>query len=287
MRPTTDAHSYRAIRRTRSRRAGRRRRRLVLRPAGRRCLAAAAAAAIFCLNGIGALLHNEAAHTHRSGAAGITDPTLHLTPAGATEIRTRGVATREREEDRDSALLPSRGGFERVPAYARYVATSNPDLSEGRARQIARLILASSDRYRIDPRLVTAMIEIESGFRPRLVSSAGAVGLCQMLPRTARGLRLGDPRIMRHNVDGSVRYLRGQFAAFHGRPHLALAAYNAGETAVRRYHGVPPFHETRQYVRRVLRLYRKLCRTPHRATHSRVAGANAILPFPREEGAGG
>ena len=156
-------------------------------------------------------------------------------------------------------FVASRGGYERVPAYARYVASNNPDLTDRQAERIARLILGSSERYGVDPRLVTALITVESGFRPHLRSSAGAVGLCQVMPRTARSLKLGDPRVLRHNVDGSVRYLKGHLRAFHGRAHLALAAYNAGETAVRRYRGVPPYHETRWYVRHVMRVYRRLC----------------------------
>jgi soluble lytic murein transglycosylase-like protein len=281
---TTETASYElpgcGSRRIRTRATARRRRRIVLRPAGRRCLAAAAAASVIILNGVAArMLGSEPARPAGSAAAANpfgAGPILRTIPVhvsiagdGAAAAQSRAVSLRT-----DTALLPARGGFERVPVYARYVSDSNPDLADVRAHLIATLILDSSDRYGVDPRLVTAMIEIESGFRPGLVSSAGAVGLCQLMPRTARSLKLGDPRALRMNVDGSVRYLSSRLAAFHGRTHLALAAYNAGETAVRRYHGVPPYRETLRYVHRVMRLYRRLCRGPRHS--ARMLSAEAF-----------
>lgn len=122
----------------------------------------------------------------------------------------------------------------------------------------ADLIAEAADRYALDPLLLTALVRQESNFRPRARSRAGAVGLTQLMPRTARGLGLVVDRRRRIDervvpelaLDGGARYLREQLDRFE-RVRLALAAYNAGPRAVRRYRGIPPYRETRTYVRRV------------------------------------
>ncbi|PTX41808.1 transglycosylase-like protein with SLT domain [Gemmobacter caeni] len=97
--------------------------------------------------------------------------------------------------------------------------------------------------------LFQALVRVESGFNPDAVSSAGARGLAQLMPDTARalGVAIDDPH---ENLDGGARYLLAQIAAF-GSLDLALAAYNAGPDAVRQYGGIPPYAETRAYVARV------------------------------------
>ena len=120
------------------------------------------------------------------------------------------------------------------------------------------LIAETADRYELNRLLLTALVRQESNFHPRARSRAGAVGLTQLMPRTARSLGLVVDRRSRIDerlvpdlaLDGGARYLREQLDRF-GRVRLALAAYNAGPRAVRRYRGVPPYHETRTYVRRV------------------------------------
>ena len=122
----------------------------------------------------------------------------------------------------------------------------------------ADLIAETADRYALDPLLLTALVRQESNFRPRARSRAGAVGLTQLMPRTARGLGLVvdrrrgiDERVVPElALDGGARYLREQLDRF-ARVRLALAAYNAGPRSVRRYRGIPPYRETRTYVRRV------------------------------------
>lgn len=121
------------------------------------------------------------------------------------------------------------------------------------------LIAKTADRYWIDRLLLTALVHQESNFRPTARSRAGAVGLTQLMPRTARSLGLGVDRRRRIDervvparaLDGGARYLRLQLDRFRS-VRLALAAYNAGPRAVRRYRGIPPYRETRTYVRRVL-----------------------------------
>lgn len=96
------------------------------------------------------------------------------------------------------------------------------------------------------------MIEQESGFDPNATSQAGAAGLMQLMPETARGLGVTDPYDPAQSIEAGVRYLRGQLDRFGGDPALALAAYNAGPNAVQRYGGVPPYAETQRYVESVL-----------------------------------
>lgn len=104
--------------------------------------------------------------------------------------------------------------------------------------------------------LFQANIEIESAYRPNARSSAGAIGLGQLMPATA--MRLGvDPHDWRANLDGSARYLLMMLARF-GTPELALAAYNAGPDAVARYGGIPPYFETQNHVRRVMAVAQRL-----------------------------
>jgi soluble lytic murein transglycosylase-like protein len=119
---------------------------------------------------------------------------------------------------------------------------------------LEELIRTASRRYDVDERLVRAVVAAESGSDARAVSPVGAMGLMQLMPSTASELRVADAFDPEQNLDGGVRYLRGLLDRFPGRPDLALAAYNAGPAAVERHGGMPPFSETRAYVRRVLDL---------------------------------
>lgn len=114
------------------------------------------------------------------------------------------------------------------------------------------LFAAAGRTYGVSPRLLEAVAKQESGFDASAVSPAGARGLMQLMPTTARGLGVTDPMNPTQAVDGAARMLRGLLDRFGGRTDLALAAYNAGPGAVSRYGGVPPYAETRQYVQRIL-----------------------------------
>ncbi len=102
--------------------------------------------------------------------------------------------------------------------------------------------------------MLKSVIHAESGFRTGAVSSAGAMGLMQLMPGTANALGVSDPFDTEQNIAGGAHYLRQQLDRFDGQVPLALAAYNAGAGAVLRYQGVPPFPETQAYVSRVLGL---------------------------------
>jgi soluble lytic murein transglycosylase len=145
------------------------------------------------------------------------------------------------------------------PSYRVVIRTSRkrPSSSSRFPRRFDRIVRSASDRYGVDPNLVSAMIKVESNFDPRAVSRKGARGLMQLMPETARELGVGDIYDPTENINGGVRHLKLLLDRFSGNQRMALAAYNAGATAVERYKGVPPFSETRKYVRLVLRYYRQ------------------------------
>jgi soluble lytic murein transglycosylase len=106
----------------------------------------------------------------------------------------------------------------------------------------------------LDPVLVRAMIQVESGYDPSAVSRKGAIGLMQLMPATAAMFQVSDPFDPAQNIGAGTAYMRQLLDSFDEQLVLALAGYNAGPEAVRRYGGVPPYRETQQYVERVLRL---------------------------------
>ncbi len=121
--------------------------------------------------------------------------------------------------------------------------------------ELVPLIERHSLAQNLDPKLVRAVIQAESGYNRRALSNKGAIGLMQLMPGTARLLRVSDPWNAEENVRGGTTYLRQLLTRFQGRLEWAVAAYNAGPGAVERHRGIPPYRETREYVRRVLSLY--------------------------------
>lgn len=121
--------------------------------------------------------------------------------------------------------------------------------------ELVPLIERHSLAQNLDPRLVRALIQAESGYNRRALSNKGAMGLMQLMPMTAKLLRVSDPWDAEENVRGGTAYLRQLIDRFQGRLEWAVAAYNAGPGAVERHRGIPPYRETREYVRRVLGLY--------------------------------
>jgi len=121
--------------------------------------------------------------------------------------------------------------------------------------EISKLVQGVSERYKIDEKLVMAVIKQESDFNPNAVSSAGAKGLMQLMPQTAKEVGVLNPFSPKQNVEGGVRYLKKMLDKYNGNVILALAAYNAGSHNVDKYGGVPPFKETQQYVKRILGNY--------------------------------
>lgn len=121
---------------------------------------------------------------------------------------------------------------------------------------IEKMLYGAAQKYGVDPKLAIAVAKAESGLDPNVVSAAGAVGVMQLMPATAAGLGIRDLRDPRENIDGGVRYLKQMLDTFQGDVRQAIAAYNAGPEAVKKFGGVPPYAETQQYVQRVLTYYR-------------------------------
>jgi soluble lytic murein transglycosylase-like protein len=119
------------------------------------------------------------------------------------------------------------------------------------------LVRELAPQFGIDPNLALAIIRVESGFNPKAESPKRAKGLMQLLPETASRFQVEDIWDPEQNIRGGLRYLRWLLKRFEGQVHLAVAAYNAGEGAVERHAGIPPYRETQQYVRKVSALYPK------------------------------
>jgi hypothetical protein len=117
----------------------------------------------------------------------------------------------------------------------------------------ADIIASLSEAHGVNPMLVSALIQVESGFRPRARSSRGAMGLMQLMPATVREYKVGNPFEPKANIEGGIRHLKSLIDRF-GVVEMALAAYNAGEGAVAKFKGIPPYRETRNYVARILSL---------------------------------
>ena len=124
-------------------------------------------------------------------------------------------------------------------------------------RQIGELVSRLAPQFGVNPRLAFAVIRAESNFDPRAVSSKNAQGLMQLLPETAVRFQVRKPFDPEQNVRGGLAYLRWLLAYFQGDVTLTVAAYNAGEGTVNRFGGVPPFPETRDYVRRIRQIFRR------------------------------
>jgi Transglycosylase SLT domain len=118
------------------------------------------------------------------------------------------------------------------------------------AKPYADLIAAAAAAHQVDPRLVHAVVEVESNYQARARSKKGAKGLMQLMPATARQYAVRDPYDPKANIEAGVKHLKDLLGRFDVA--LALAAYNAGEATIRRYGGLPPFPETQSYVRRIL-----------------------------------
>jgi hypothetical protein len=125
--------------------------------------------------------------------------------------------------------------------------------------KIESSIQKAAEKYNLPPGLIKAVIKAESNFQVDAVSNAGAQGLMQLMPATAKELGVKNPFDIEQNIDGGVRYLRKMLDSFGGNVKLALAAYNAGPAALEKYGGeIPPYEETNRYVNRVLRFSKQM-----------------------------
>ena len=162
------------------------------------------------------------------------------------------------------SVAPSNAGEQiaMVTQYADVLGAANARLTTQARRDLAERVLLLTSYYRVDPRLLVAIVTVESSWRSRAVSPAGALGYGQLMPGTASMLRV-DALEPYENLDGTVRYLRRLLKRYAGRDtdtqmRLTVASYNAGPNAVARYNGVPPYAETRRYVETVISRWRHL-----------------------------
>ena len=126
-------------------------------------------------------------------------------------------------------------------------------------KKYAPIIARAAAKYQIDEKLLHAVIQTESAYDVKAISSAGAVGLMQLMPATAKHYGVSNRKNATENIDGGTRYLKDLFKMFDSNLDLVLASYNAGEGAVKKYNNaIPPYPETQHYVKKVLGLYRKL-----------------------------
>jgi soluble lytic murein transglycosylase-like protein len=165
-------------------------------------------------------------------------------------------------------------GSEPIAAYASVLRTINPKLQIGESRAYAREVLANARRTKLDPRMIMAIVTVESHWKKDALSRVGARGLGQLMPNTAAELGV-DPRNPNQNLAGTSSYLRfllDRFRSAADPARFAIGAYNAGPNAVSRANGIPHIAETQTYVKRVLRVWENL--------NSRIA---RVFTLPRSE----
>jgi soluble lytic murein transglycosylase-like protein len=179
------------------------------------------------------------------------DGTVHFTnkPRGDGRYKLAIKSAARPKAEGATAFAPSDASSDRFTRYDEWI------------RQAATL-------YQLPEELVRAIIKCESDFDPRAVSPAGAQGLMQLMPATALRMQVRDPFDPREAIFGGTRYLRVLANMFNGDLELTIAGYNAGEAAVVRYAGIPPYEETQNYVTRVVTYYRR-----YRTTADRVAAS--------------
>lgn len=173
-------------------------------------------------------------------------------------------------------LLTNFTGLFFSPVFAPSVSATTTEVEEIIPQDIPksgdpnldRIIFRAGGRHGVDPRFIHAVIWQESKYKPKALSHAGAQGLMQLMPGTARRFGCNDPHNMAANVEAGTKYLKWLLKRFNGDVQLALAGYNAGEGAVDKYDGVPPYNETQNYVRKIVANYGK---TFHPVMQTQVA----------------
>ena len=177
-------------------------------------------------------------YTDESGVVHFTN-----TPTNSKK-RTVKVHAEQRRSSTQPSAAP-RTSSERHPAR----------VNDAIPASYVNIINSTCNRFGVDPSLVHAIVKVESDFNPFAVSRKGAMGLMQLMPQTANTMNVRNSFSPDENVEGGVKYLRYLLDRYEGNISLALAAYNAGETAVKKWGTIPPFKETQDYVKKILHIY--------------------------------
>jgi len=168
----------------------------------------------------------------------------------ATKAATKTVAKTLADYRMEAA--PSRHRAQKREKTNEVTALLAADNQPQAPEKLQRFIEQAAKKYQLPEKLITAIIKVESNFNPRAVSSEGAKGLMQLMPSTARKLGVKNAFDIEQNIDAGSRYIKDMLARYNGKVDLALAAYNAGPGAVDRHGGIPPYRETRGYVKKVM-----------------------------------
>ena len=177
-------------------------------------------------------------------------PVPHANPAALDAARSAASEVKQFVALQPASATAGKEAAEKDPNFAKmakgYAVTT---------AEVEKAVEEAASRHGVDPNLVKAIIKVESNFNARAVSNKGAMGLMQLMPDTARRLNVSNPFDVNENVDAGVRHFRQLLDDFNGDVKLSLAAYNAGEKAVSSHGGIPPYHETQNYVRQITNLY--------------------------------
>ena len=187
------------------------------------------------------------------GALGLFAVSTHAQIATSTDLGGRRLFINAEPPVRIT-LSASRRTNIYLPGEPPFAGRSHPPVTMDRDG-VEKLVREAADRHRVDPALIRAVIQTESNWNPIALSNKGAGGLMQLIPTTARRFGVNDVFNPQQNIDGGVHYLKTLLERYNGNLDMALAAYNAGEGAVDRAHGIPAFRETRSYVQKVQNAY--------------------------------
>lgn len=173
------------------------------------------------------------------------------------DITLRRISMIERQFQSLGSFAPQKPDHDFQEILDKKVENKKNPISTSR-EEINDLITKYSDKNGLDEDFVKALINQESGFNPNATSKCGAMGLMQLMPSTAQGLGVTNAYDIEQNIEGGTKYLKGLMDRFGNDKSLALAAYNAGPNAVKKYGGIPPYAETQNYVKNVLSKYDKM-----------------------------
>jgi soluble lytic murein transglycosylase-like protein len=167
------------------------------------------------------------------------------------------AARQAAQEVSDLVAVPMNGQTSRALMGSQPVVPGNTVHAGTASDAVDKAIEAAAQRHAVDPNLVRAVVKVESNFNPHAVSRKGAIGLMQLMPSTAKSLSVGNAFDPNQNVEAGVRHLKNLLESYNGNLELSLAAYNAGSGAVSRSRGIPPYRETRDYVKKITDIYWK------------------------------